>query len=105
MLAYALEQVLIDADFEIVGVAGRLEAALAMIESGGFDAAILDANLAGISADPAASALRARGLPFVLVSGYSPGQLKEAFMGAPCLDKTGSPECLIQALRDILPLP
>jgi CheY-like chemotaxis protein len=103
MLAFALEELLSDAGFEIAGVAGRIEAALTMIESGVFDAAIVDANLAGISAGPAASALRTRGLPFIVVSGYLPSQQQSAFAGARCLQKPFSPESVIQALRDLLP--
>ena len=52
-----------NAGFKIAGVAGRLETALALIESGDCDVAIVDANLAGVSAGPAASALAARGVP------------------------------------------
>jgi CheY-like chemotaxis protein len=103
MLAFALEELLIEAGFKIAGVAGRIEPALTMIESGVFDAAIVDANLAGISADPAASALSTRGIPFIVVSGYLPSQQQSAFKGAPCLQKPYPPELLIQALRDILP--
>jgi DNA-binding response OmpR family regulator len=102
MLAFALEEFLIDAGFEVVGVAGRIETALTMIEGGGFDAAILDANLAGVSAGPAALALKARGVPFVVVSGYLASQQQSAFQGALCLQKPCPPDRLIQALHDIL---
>jgi DNA-binding response OmpR family regulator len=103
MLAFALEELLIDAGFEIAGVAQRLDTALAMIESGVCDAAILDVNLAGISAAPAAAALTARGLPFLILSGYSPDQQQSAFSGALRLQKPCRPDRLIQALRGILP--
>ncbi|HVC57692.1 MAG TPA: response regulator [Stellaceae bacterium] len=103
MLAFALEEFLIDAGFAIAGVAGRLATALTMIESVVFDVAILDANLAGVDASPAASALRARGLPFIVVSGYLPSQQGSAFSGALCLQKPYPPDRLIQALHTILP--
>jgi CheY-like chemotaxis protein len=103
MLAYVLEELLIDAGFEIAGVAARLETALAMIESRVFDAAILDTNLAGVNAGPAASALVARGLPFIVLSGYTPEQQQMAFAGALCLRKPCRADDLIQALRTILP--
>jgi DNA-binding response OmpR family regulator len=103
MLAFALEEFLADAGFEIAGVAGRLGTALAIIESGVFDAAILDANLAGVSAGPAASALTARGLPFIVLSGYLPEQQKSVFSGSLRLQKPCRPEHLIQALHSILP--
>ena len=103
MLAFALEEFLTEAGFEIAGVAARLETALAMIETGIFDAAIVDANLAGVSAGPAAAALTARGLPFVIVSGYSSDQQQSVFSGALRLQKPCRPEELIQALHSLLP--
>ena len=102
MLAYALEEMVVDAGFQIAGVAGRLETALAIIESGVCDAAILDANLKGVSAAPAASALKALGIPFVTLSGYSRDQQQAAFAAAIHLQKPCRPEMLIQALHDIL---
>src|SRR5579863_427312 len=103
MLAYALEEVLIEAGFKIAGVAARLETALALIESGDCDAAIVDANLAGVSAGPAASALAARGIPYIVVSGYSPEQQQRAFSGALFIQKPCRPNELIRALRSVLP--
>jgi DNA-binding NtrC family response regulator len=99
MIALSLEDVLIDADFEVAGVVGKLEKALALIESGACDAAIVDANLAGVSASPAAMALAARGVPFIVISGYSPEQMKGAFPGALFIQKPCRPELLIQTLN------
>jgi len=103
VLVFALEDALVEAGFEIAGVAARLEKAMPIIESGVCDAAILDANLAGVSAGPAASALTSRGLPFFVLSGYSPDQLPEALSGALRIQKPCRPERAIQALRSILP--
>ncbi len=103
MLAFAIEDTLLDSGFAVAGVAGELQTALAMIESGVCDGAILDVNLSGVSAGPAASALAARGLPFIILSGYSSDQQPSAFSGAPRLQKPCRPERLIQALRGILP--
>ena len=55
---------------------GKLEKARALIESDACDVAIVDANLAGVSASPAAIALAALGLPFIVTSGYSPEQMQ-----------------------------
>jgi DNA-binding response OmpR family regulator len=103
MLAFALEDLLIESGFEIAGVTGELATAIAIIESGVCDAAILDANLSGVSAVPAASALSSRGLPFLILSGYSSDQQPSAFSGVPRLQKPCRPERLILALRGILP--
>jgi CheY-like chemotaxis protein len=102
LLAYSLEELVIDAGFQIAGVAGKLETALAIIERGVCDAAILDANLKGVSAGPAASALVARGVPFIILSGYSLDQRQAAFAGAIHLQKPCRPDRLIEALRSIL---
>jgi hypothetical protein len=73
MLAITLQELLIGAGFEIAGVAGKVEKAVALIESDACDAAILDANLSGVIASPVALALAARGLPFIMLSGYTSG--------------------------------
>jgi len=104
VLAFAIEDLLIEAGFDVVGVATRLETALAIVKRDVFDAAILDANLAGVSAGPVASALAARGLPFLVLSGYLPEQQDSAFSGALRLQKPCRPDRLILALRSILPV-
>lgn len=105
MLAYALEELVIEAGFQIAGVAGKLDAAIEIIDRGVCDAAILDANLKGVSAGPAAEALKARGVPFIILSGYSQDQRHMDFAGAIHLQKPCRPERLIEALRSILLVP
>jgi DNA-binding NarL/FixJ family response regulator len=102
LIALDLQDLLVDAGFEIVGVAGKLENALALIESTVFDAAIVDANLAGVSSSPAATALTARGRPFILLSGYSVKQQFAAFPGGHFIQKPGRPAQLIQTLNRII---
>ena len=67
MIALGLEDLLIASGFKVAGVAAKLAKALAMIELGALDAAIVDANLGGVSASPAATALDAKGLPYLLL--------------------------------------
>ena len=55
VIALNLEELLVDAGFKIAAIAGKLEKALALIESGACDAAIVDANLAGVSGAMAGS--------------------------------------------------
>jgi len=102
IVALSLESVLIDAGFEIAGVVSKLEKALALAESGACDAAIVDANLAGVSAGPVAIALAARGLPFIVLSGYSQEQLQGVFAGACFLQKPCRPELLVETLNTAL---
>ena len=98
----SLEDVLIDAGFQIAGVAARLEKALSLIESGACDVAIIDANLAGVSASPAAMALAARALPFIVMSGYSPEQMQGEFPNALFIQKPCRPELIIETLTTLL---
>ncbi len=103
IIALSLEDVLVDAGFQIAGVVGKLDKALALIESGACDVAIVDANLAGVSASPAAIALAARGLPFIVTSGYSPEQMDGLFPGALFIQKPCRPDLLIETLDALLP--
>jgi DNA-binding response OmpR family regulator len=87
LLAENLRTELFDAGFEVVGVAGRVEKALKLIAEIPCDIAIVDANLAGLTAAPAAAALVARKLPFVVLSGFAPSQLPEEFASAVFVQK------------------
>jgi CheY-like chemotaxis protein len=103
LLALTLEEILLDGGFAVAGVATRVDAALAVVAAGGVDAAILDCNLAGASAAAVARELAAHGIPFVVLSGYAPGQQDAAFAAGVRLQKPCSPDRLLQALRTALP--
>ncbi len=102
LLAYVLEEVVRDAGFAIAGTATRLPPALELIAAGTCDAAILDANLAGVSAGPAALALTTAGVPFIVLSGYAPDQQSRAFAAGTHLQKPCRPERLIEVLQGLL---
>lgn len=102
LIAFEMEQTLTDAGFEIAGVAARVEEALALIESGALDAAVLDANLNRVSAAPIAIALTARGVPFVVTTGYTPEQLPDGFAAGAVIEKPCLPEQVIEALKAAL---
>ena len=102
LVAENLRDDLVEAGFEVVGVAPRVESALKLIEGTGFDVAIIDANLAGTSAAPAAAALSARGLPFMVLSGYAREQLQREFSEAVYIQKPYRVRKLIDALNSLL---
>ena len=102
IIGLMFEEILIDAGFEVVGIATRLKIALDMIENCQFDAAIVDANLAGESASPAASALASREVPFFMLSSYSAEQIRDAFPGVLLVRKPCLAADLIQSVRNIL---
>ena len=53
-----------------VTVEGTVAGALAALAAGAFDFALLDFNLGSESSEPVAAALRERGIPFWLATGY-----------------------------------
>ena len=102
LVAENLRADLIDEGFEVVGIAARVESALRLIHGVGFDVAIIDANLAGASAAPAAAALSARRLPFMVLSGYAREQLQREFSDAVYVQKPYRIRKLIDELNSLL---
>ena len=102
LIAFEVEQTLTEAGFAVVGVAARLEEALAMVEDGALDAAVLDANLHRVSAAPVAIALTARGLPFIVTTGYTREQLPEGFEAGTLIEKPCLPDQIVEALNAAL---
>ena len=81
----------------------RVEEAMRVLADEGPDAAVLDVNLQGERVTPVAAALRERGIPFVLVSGYGSERLQEdALRGAPQLRKPVEGGRLARALIEVL---
>jgi CheY-like chemotaxis protein len=76
MIAMLLGDMLEALGHEVAFTATGLDEALAAIEGAGFDAAVLDANLDGLSSAPVAEELRRRGIPYVVASGYSIEELR-----------------------------
>lgn len=102
LVAENLRADLIDSGFEVIGVAPKLEKALRLIGEAACDIAIVDANLAGVSAAPAAAALTARHLPFVVLSGYTRSQLSSEFQAAVFVQKPYRIGRLLAEVRTLL---
>lgn len=102
-LAWEMCDELRDAGATIVGPVGQLEQAVELARSEPFDAAVLDVALAGRPATPIAEAIRQRGLPFILVSGYHDSELPPAMAGATLLGKPIAYPRLISALAEAAP--
>jgi DNA-binding response OmpR family regulator len=79
-------------------VAGEQKAALACIDGGRFDAAVLDVNLNGAASFPIAEALKARGVPFAFSTGYDERMLREGFGDQPVIRKPFLPGKLLDVL-------
>jgi DNA-binding response OmpR family regulator len=99
VLALDIAQQLTAAGLEVIGPAISVAKALRLIGQTGCDVAVLDVNLGSETAEPVALELRARGTPFVVLSGYSSEQHPPGFLGAPMLSKPARPEDLVAVLR------
>ena len=103
LIAFAIEDALIEAGFAIAGVAANVGDALAIVESGICDGAILDANLFGVSVAPVAEALAARGVRYLVLSGYDAEYLPVPLQGASYLQKPVKLPTLISTLNGFFP--
>ncbi|RQP05744.1 MAG: response regulator [Paracoccus sp. BP8] len=83
----------------VVGWAGTLQDAMALIRAEKrLDGALLDVNLHGEAAFPAADLLIERGVRFVFVTGYDQSALPDRFADILRLDKPVDMEKLVQAM-------
>lgn len=70
LIAVLIEDMLAAMECVIVGPIAKLETAIQIAQEGQFDIAILDVTIRGGKVYPVAEHLLARGVPFVLASGY-----------------------------------
>ncbi len=70
-----------------VGPTSKLDEALRLAREEALDAAVLDVSIRGGPVFPVAEQLLARGIPFVLASGYSDWALPETLRDQPRLSK------------------
>jgi CheY-like chemotaxis protein len=87
LIRMLLEDMLEELGYAVAGVAGRLDEATEMANSGAFDVAILDVNLDGEDVFPVADILAKRGVPFVFVTGYGGRGLPEPYCSRLTLQK------------------
>ena len=71
LIAMDIEGTLGTHGYAVVGPVGTLAGALEHVEQGGFDAALIDANLDGEPVGELAAALTAKDIPFAFVTGYT----------------------------------
>jgi two-component SAPR family response regulator len=103
LLAMELEALLQQRGCMILGPVSSVGHALGMLDGEQPDVALLDVNLKGERATPVAAALQARGVPFVLITGYSGPQLSEPELrNAPRIDKPVNCRLLKRAVETAL---
>ena len=87
LIAITIEEVLNELGCLVVGPASRLDHALQLATDEALDAAILDVTIRGGQVFPVAERLRARGIPFILASGYGDWALPARLQGLRRLTK------------------
>jgi CheY-like chemotaxis protein len=83
----------------VIGPAPTLALARELIDEGGFDVAVVDVHIRGERVFPLCDGLEARGIPFVLTSGYADWQVPERWATRPRLQKPYRLDGLRDALR------
>ena len=105
LLAMELEALVEGGGGTVIGSVSSVQQALIKLDHELPDVALLDVNLKGERATPVAGALQARGVPFVVITGYSNQQLTEPELrAAPRLEKPVNAGDLRHALLRALAL-
>lgn len=98
LVAMLVEDALEDAGFGVIGPVRSVAQALEALEAEAPDAAVLDLNLAGENSVAVADALVARGIPFVVATGYGAAGLPAGHRQALVLPKPYDPADLTAML-------
>jgi CheY-like chemotaxis protein len=101
LVSLLIEDTLADEQCIVVGPYDRVPAALAAVETETFDVAVLDVNLAGVKVYPVAERLAARGIPFLLLSGYGQSAAPPEHPEWHVCNKPFNPEQLVAQLAEL----
>lgn len=101
LLAMELEGGLAEAGAQVIGPAYELEEAIRLLDQP-IDAAVLDANLNGLSVAPVAEALAKRGTPFVFATGYGDAGGAPGDFDAPIIRKPYDVTQVAAAVAELL---
>ena len=71
----------------VIGPAPNMAAARELVDEAEFDAALLDVHIRGERVFPLCELLDAKGIPFVLTSGYADWHMPEKWHGRPRIQK------------------
>lgn len=99
LVAAEIADILVTEGHSIIGIAATADEVIRLLKDGATcDLAIIDANLAGSSISPVASALERRSIPFIVVSGYSQWELLLPLRKAPFVPKPVRRNALLAAV-------
>ncbi len=102
MLADDLRELLDREGAVVVGPVATEADALALLEDGTVDCAILDINLRGRMVYPLAHTLRERQVPFLFVSGYESSHPSAGFDDVELIQKPFAPELVIRGINRLI---
>jgi DNA-binding response OmpR family regulator len=99
LLAETLCDLMQDAGCEPVGPAATVAAALALIDQGSIDVAVLDIRLLSEMSFPVAYALRRRGIPLLFLTSYEQRNLPKDLGDAILVEKPFSMHLLVEIVQ------
>ncbi|HYH18925.1 MAG TPA: response regulator [Azospirillum sp.] len=102
LVAMLIEDTLTDLGCEVVGPVASIGEALDLVQGGAVDGATLDINLGREEAYAIAETLEARGIRFLLMSGYAPENLSAPYTRWRMLQKPFSERALARSLAEVL---
>lgn len=102
IIALLLEDMLNELGHDMVASAANIDDARAEAANQKIDLAILDVNLGRQSSYPLASDLSAKGIPFILATGYGRNALAEEWQGGVVLQKPFEVQALSAAIAESL---
>jgi two-component SAPR family response regulator len=105
LIGMLIEDILLDEGCHICGPHITLGTGMDEAKTEAIDIAVLDVNLAGKQSYPIAEALVARGIPFVLASGYGEGGAPPDHPEWPVCAKPFTPQTLTSALVGLIAKP
>ena len=98
LIAEEMAAMLEDAGHVVLGPAGSVRAAEAMLTNDRPNVAVIDANLRGETSAPLATRLRTLGIPFCVCTGYRINDLKALFGDIVTIQKPVDPARLLQTV-------
>ena len=103
LVSMVIEDMLTGFGCRVVGPAGNIGEALALIEADRIDGALLDVNLGGERLGfRVADALALRGIPFLFASGYGKSILTSPHLAVPVLSKPFDETMLREAVQGLV---
>jgi CheY-like chemotaxis protein len=100
LISMMLEDFLDSLGHRVAGTCETVAEALARVEEGGFDVAIIDVNLNGERVWPVADRLVAKGIPYILATGGHIEPPPPAHAAAPVLSKPFTLDAIEPALDE-----